>query len=99
MIGIIGTIIAIIVNEILNKKEIDDVVGAVPVHLAAGVWGTLAVGIFSNLEILGTGLTRIEQIKVQLIGIGAIGIFSFVSSFIFFKIVNYFYPLRVSPIT
>ena len=98
LIGIIGTIIAIIVHELLNKKEIDDVVGAVPVHLAAGVWGTLAVGIFSNLEILGTGLTRLDQIKAQLIGIGAIGIFSFVSSFIFFKIVNYFYPLRVSPL-
>ena len=97
-IGIIGTIIAIIVHEFLNKKEIDDVVGAVPVHLAAGVWGTLAVGIFSNLEILGTGLTRMEQIKAQLIGISSIGFFSFVSSFIFFKIVNYFYPLRVSPI-
>mgnify|MGYP001290119333 FL=1 len=98
LIGIIGTIVAIIVHEILNKKEIDDVVGAVPVHLAAGVWGTLAVGIFSNLEILGTGLTRIEQIKVQLIGIAVIGAFSFISSYIFFKIINYFYPLRVSPI-
>ena len=98
LIGIIGTIIAIIVHEILDKKEIDDVVGAVPVHLAAGVWGTLAVGIFSNLEILGTGLTRTEQIKVQLIGISVIGAFSFISSYIFFKIINYFYPLRVSPI-
>ena len=98
LIGIIGTIIAIIVHEILNKKEIDDVVGAVPVHLAAGVWGTLAVGLFSNLEILGTGLSRMDQIKAQLIGISAIGFFSFVSSFIFFKIVNYFYPLRVSPL-
>tara|TARA_B100001248_G_scaffold113193_1_gene84723 strand:- start:6077 stop:8185 length:2109 start_codon:yes stop_codon:yes gene_type:complete len=98
LIGIIGTIIAIIVHEFLNKKEIDDVVGAVPVHLAAGVWGTLAVGIFSNLEILGTGLSRIDQIKAQLIGISAIGFFSFVTSFIFFKIVNYFYPLRVSPL-
>ncbi len=98
LIGIIGTIIAIIVHELLNKKEIDDVVGAVPVHLAAGAWGTLAVGIFSNLEILGTGLTRMDQIKAQLIGISAIGFFSFVSSFVFFKVVNYFYPLRVSPI-
>ena len=98
LIGIIGTIIAIIVHEFLNKKDIDDVGGAVPVHLAAGVWGTLAVGIFSNLEILGTGLSRIDQIKAQLIGISAIGFFSFVTSFIFFKIVNYFYPLRVSPL-
>ena len=98
LIGIIGTIIAIIVHEFLNKKEIDDVVGAVPVHLAAGVWGTLAVGIFSNLEILGTGLSRIDQIKAQLIGISTIGLFAFVTSFIFFKIINYFYPLRVSPL-
>ncbi len=98
LIGIIGTMIAIIVHEILNKREIDDVVGAVPVHLAAGVWGTLAVGLFSNLEILGTGLTRMEQIKAQLIGVSVIGLFSFVGSFIFFKTVNYFYPLRVSPL-
>ena len=98
LIGIIGSIIAIIVHEILNKKEIDDVVGAVPVHLAAGIWGTLAVGIFSNLEILDTGLSRIDQIKAQLVGISTIGFFSFVSSFIFFKVVNYFYPLRVTPL-
>ena len=98
LIGIIGTIIAIIVHEILDKKEIDDVVGAVPVHLAAGVWGTLAVGIFSNLEILGTGLTRIEQIKVQLIGILSIGAFTFITSFILLSLFNKFYPLRVSPV-
>ena len=98
IIGIIGTIIAIIVNELLEKKEIDDVVGAVPVHLAAGVWGTIAVGLFSNLETLGTGLTRIEQIKVQIIGVVVIGAFSFISSYIFFRVLNYFYPLRVSPI-
>ena len=98
IIGIIGTIIAIIVNELLEKKEIDDVVGAVPVHLAAGVWGTMAVGIFSNLETLGTGLTRIEQIKVQIIGVVVIGAFSFISSYVFFRVLNYFYPLRVSPI-
>ena len=66
-VGIIGAVVAIFVNEFLNKFEIDDVVGAVPVHLAAGVWGTIAVGLFSDLEILGTGLTRLEQIKAQFI--------------------------------
>ena len=87
-----------ITTEILNKFEIDDVVGAIPVHLAAGIWGTLAVGIFSDLEILGTGLARFEQIKIQLIGIVSIGLFSFIISFILLKTLNYFYPLRVSPI-
>ena len=97
-VGVIGAVIAIIVNELLNKFEIDDVVGAVPVHLAAGVWGTLAVGLFSDLEILGTGLTRLEQIKAQFIGVVSIGAFSFFGSYILLKILNYFYPLRVSPL-
>ncbi len=97
-VGIIGAVVAIFVNEFLNKFEIDDVVGAVPVHLAAGVWGTIAVGLFSDLEILGTGLTRLEQIKVQFIGIVSIGAFSFFGSYILLKILNYFYPLRVSPL-
>ena len=98
IIGIIGSIIAIIVAKILDRFEIDDVVGAVPVHLAAGIWGTLAVGFFSDLEIIGTGLTRFEQIKVQIIGIASIGSFSFIVSFILLKILNSFYPLRVSPL-
>ena len=82
IIGIIGCIIAIITSEFLEKFEIDDVVGAIPVHLAAGIWGTIAVAIFSDLEILGTGLTRMEQFKVQGIGIIAVGIFSFTISFL-----------------
>ncbi len=97
-VGIIGSIIAIIVNETLNKFEIDDVVGAVPVHLAAGIWGTLAVGLFSDLTILNTGLDRFSQIKIQLIGITSIGLFTFISSYFVLSIVNKFYPLRVSPV-
>ena len=97
-VGVIGAIIAIIVNEVLNKFEIDDVVGAVPVHLAAGVWGTLAVGLFSDLSILDTDLDRFSQIKIQLIGIIAIGAFTFISSYTILSLFNKFYPLRVSPV-
>ena len=97
-VGIIGAVVAIFVNEVLNKLEIDDVVGAVPVHLAAGVWGTLAVGFFSDLEILGTGLNRFEQIKAQFTGVIAVGVFSFFGSYVLLKLLNYFYPLRVSPL-
>ena len=97
-VGIIGALVAVTITEILNKYEIDDVVGAVPVHLGAGVWGTLAVGFFSDLNILGTDLTRLEQIKAQFIGVLTIGAFSFFGSFIILKILNYFYPLRVTPL-
>ncbi len=97
-VGIIGAIIAIFVNELLNKFEIDDVVGAVPVHLAAGIWGTLAVGFFSDLSILDTGLDRFSQIKIQVIGILAVGSFTFISSYVILNIFNKFYPLRVSTV-
>ena len=98
IIGIIGCVIAISTSELLERLEIDDVVGAIPVHLAAGIWGTLAVAIFSDLEILGTDLSRIEQFKVQLIGVTAVGTFSFIVSYSFLKILNNVYPLRVSPV-
>ena len=98
IIGIVGCIVAILTTELLERFEIDDVVGAIPVHLAAGVWGTLAVAIFSDLEILGTELSRMEQLKIQGIGIISVGIFSFSTSFIFLKVLNKFYPLRVSPV-
>ena len=97
-VGIIGALVAVTITEILNKYEIDDVVGAVPVHLGAGVWGTLAVGFFSDLNILGTDLTRLEQIKAQFIGVLTIGAFSFFGSYIILRILNYFYPLRVTPL-
>ena len=97
-VGIIGALVAVLITEILNKYEIDDVVGAVPVHLGAGVWGTLAVGFFSDLNILGTDLTRLEQIKAQFIGVLTIGAFSFFGSYIILRILNYFYPLRVTPL-
>ena len=97
-VGIIGAIIAIAVNEVLNRYEIDDVVGAVPVHLAAGIWGTLAIGFFSDLSILDTGLDRFSQIKVQFIGVLSIGAFTFISSIVILNLFNKFYPLRVSPV-
>ena len=98
IIGMVGCFVAIITSELLEKLEIDDVVGAIPVHLAAGIWGTLAVAIFSDLEILETDLSRIEQFKIQAIGVFAVGIFSFTISYFFLKIINNFYPLRVDPI-
>ena len=93
-VGIIGALVAVLITEILNKYEIDDVVGAVPVHLGAGVWGTLAVGFFSDLNILGTDLTRLEQIKAQFIGVLTIGAFSFFGSYLILRILNYFYPIE-----
>ncbi|EDN67026.1 Rh-like protein/ammonium transporter [Beggiatoa sp. PS] len=97
MIGMISGIVVIVVDDWLEKLKIDDVVGAIPVHLGAGIWGTLAVAIFGNLDILGTGLSRFEQFMVQLLGIVVCGLFTFGITYGFFWLINRcFYPLRVS---
>jgi Amt family ammonium transporter len=96
LIGLVGGMIAIGVEEFLEHMKIDDAVGAIPVHLGAGIWGTLAVGLYGDLEILGTGLTRIEQISVQLLGIGVAAVWAFGLTYIILKLVNSFHRLRVS---
>ncbi|GAB5520146.1 MAG: hypothetical protein RhofKO_23970 [Rhodothermales bacterium] len=97
LIGGIGALIARYVEGLLERNQIDDAVGAVPVHLAAGIWGTLAVGLFGDLETLGTGLTRFEQIGVQGLGIAACAVLAFGGTYIFFKAVNTVLPFRVPP--
>ena len=69
IVGAIGGVIVVFTVPMLDKLKIDDVVGAIPAHLFAGIWGTLAVGIFGGGDIV-----------TQVIGIVAIGIFMVVTS-------------------
>jgi len=98
LIGSIGGIVSGSTIVLLEKIKIDDVVNAIPVHLSAGIWGTIAVALFGNLEMMGVEKTRLEQLFIQLIGIGAIGSFCFFGSYIVLKTINSFYPLRVGKI-
>lgn len=97
IIAIIGAVVMLYTHVLLLKLRIDDAVGAVPTHLAAGIWGTLAVALFGDLEILGTGLNRVEQLMVQLQGIVVCGVWSFGVSYLLMKNINRIFPLRVSP--
>ena len=98
LIGSIGGIISGSAIVLLEKIKIDDVVSAIPVHLAAGIWGTIAVALFGNFELMGVEKTRLEQLLIQLIGIASIGSFCFFGSYIIFKTINSFFPLRVGKI-
>ena len=98
LIGSIGGVVSGSTIVLLEKFRIDDVVSAIPVHLACGIWGTIAVAIFGNFEMMGIEKTRIEQLTIQLIGITSIGGFCFFSSFIIFKLINLVFPLRVGKI-
>jgi Amt family ammonium transporter len=84
--GIVGGALVVFAVPMFDKMKIDDPVGALSVHLVAGIWGTLAVGIFNP------DVTIMAQVK----GIVVIGAFVFISSFIVWKILDLVVGLRVS---
>jgi Amt family ammonium transporter len=97
VIGVIGGLVMLFTERLLERWRIDDAIGAIPVHLGAGIWGTLAVGIFGVPELLGTGLARGEQIWAQFVGIVLCAVWSFTIAYIAFSILNRIKPLRVRP--
>ena len=86
-IGAIGGLIVVVSIPLLDKFKIDDVVGAIPVHLFAGIWGTIAV-VFSNSE---------ASLGAQLYGIFAIGLFTVIVSGIVWYIIKMIIGIRVTP--
>ena len=86
VVGLIEGVLVVVAVIRLDKMKIDDPVGAISVHLACGIWGTLAVGIFSPDYQLG----------IQAIGVGAYALFCFVSANIIFQVVKLALGLRVS---
>jgi Amt family ammonium transporter len=88
IIGLIAGVIVVLGISLIDKLKLDDPVGAVAVHLICGIWGTLAVGIFG-------ALAGIDQLIAQLIGIGVVGAFCVLTSFIILFIVKATTGLRV----
>ena len=88
LIGLIAGVIVVLGISLIDKLKLDDPVGAVSVHLICGIWGTLAVGIFG-------AIAGVDQLIAQLIGIGVVGIFCVITSFIILFIVKATTGLRV----
>lgn len=85
LIGAVGGVIVVFTVPLLDRLQIDDVVGAVPVHLFAGIWGTLAV-VLTNPG---------ANLMAQLTGIVAIGVFVVVASTAVWLILRAVFGLRV----
>jgi ammonium transporter len=96
VIGGIGGAVMTLVMFLLERWHIDDAVGAVPVHIGGGVWGTLAVGLFAQPEVLNTGLSKGHQILIQLLGIVVCFIWAFGLTWLLVNFTNRIFPLRVS---
>ena len=88
LIGFVAGILVVLSSILLDKFKLDDVVGAVSVHLTCGVWGTLAVGIFST--------NPAHSFLVQLTGVLICGATAFTSAFILFYGLKKTVGIRVS---
>jgi Amt family ammonium transporter len=98
IIGVLGGILVVFSVEFIDKVlKIDDPVGATSVHLTCGIWGTLAVGIFGDPELLATGLSRGAQVGVQAIGVLSVGAWAALTSLILFFLIKVTVGLRVNP--
>ncbi len=86
IIGAIGGLICTGGLKFLEMVKLDDVVGAIPAHLFAGIWGTMAVCIAAG-----------GQWEIQLMGIAAIGAFVFAASGILWLALDRVFGLRVAP--
>ena len=85
VIGAVGAVVCTAAIKLLEKLKIDDVVGAVPAHLFAGAWGTLATAIAAGADI-----------GVQALGVVSIGAFAFVVSWLLWMAIDRTMGVRVS---
>lgn len=85
LIGAIGGVIVVFAIPFMDKLKIDDVVGAIPVHLLCGIWGTIAV-VFTNSD---------ASLITQLYSIAVVGVFTVVSSAVVWFIIKTVMGLRV----
>ena len=89
IIGLICGVLVVLSSVTLDKLKLDDVVGAVSVHLVCGIFGTLAVGIFGKMASL-------SQFWIQLKGVLVYGIVCALAAFIIFKVIDLIMGIRVS---
>ena len=86
LIGAVGGVIVVYGTKLLFSLKIDDVVGAVPAHLFAGIWGTLIVPATNSDAVFST----------QLIGVLSVNIFVFIVAYIVFSFMKAIIGLRLS---
>ena len=89
LIGFISGPVVFLSSSLLEKAELDDPVGAIPVHLFCGIWGTLAVGIFGSMA-------SFDQFMIQLACVGITGVFCIVAGSAIVLLVKAVKGLRVS---
>ena len=86
LVGLIAGVIVVLSIRVLERIGIDDPVGAISVHGAAGIWGVVAVGVFGG-----------ANVGVQVLGVLAIVSWVLMTSFVVFRAIDRLHGMRVSP--
>lgn len=89
--GAVAGALSVLAADMIEAMGIDDVVGAVSVHVVGGVWGTLAAGLFNHAKMFDP-----TQLAVQAIGCFAAFLWGFCVSFAVYKLIDRIMPLRAS---
>lgn len=90
IVGFAGGIFYLLVVNLLDRLQLDDVVGAVAVHGVGGAWGTLAVALFPR------DTFSFSALLVQLAGVVACFLWAFPMAFLFFKLLDRYVGVRAS---
>jgi ammonium transporter, Amt family len=109
VIGLVaGVLVCVSVAFVERKMRLDDVVGAISVHCVNGLWGVIATGLFADGS-YGAGLNGVDggvtglfygdagQFAAQMIAVVVLFVWGFGVSFVFFKILDKVWGLRVAP--
>lgn len=109
IIGLVaGLLVCVSVQFIENKLKLDDPVGAISVHGVNGIWGVVALGLFADGK-YGDGFNGVAgtvrglfygdatQLYAQLIAVAVLFVWGFGVSFLFFKLLDKIWGLRISP--
>lgn len=96
VVGLIAGLLVVASMRLLEHMEVDDVIGAVPSHLVAGAWGTLAVALLARPDVFPTADSRLHQLVIQATGVAAVGVFSFGVPYVLLRLLDRVMPLRVS---
>ncbi|TBO32798.1 ammonium transporter [Aquabacterium lacunae] len=89
--GAVAGGLSVVAAQVLDALRIDDVVGAVSVHVVGGVWGTLAAGLFKAGDLFNP-----HQLGVQALGCLVAFAWAFGGSMLMYRVINLFVPLRAS---
>ncbi len=104
LIGVVAGVLVCLSVAFFDRIRIDDPVGAISVHGVNGLWGVLAVGIFADgtanyggFQVTGLLYGNLGQFMAQVVGAAVAFVWAFGGAYIFFKVLDRFVKLRVSP--